>query len=302
MVSARLARLALALYPLAYRRRYGAEMEALLEDQGPSARAVFDLLRGAVRARLRPEAGLAAELAPDDRLKLGLGSVLLAWVVFSVAGLALYKTTEGNAFTSAGDAHGLLGFAHLAIQVLALVATAAVVLGAAPLVAAALRQARERPTARRATLLAGGCVAVFGLATAGLVAAARAGSGPSDALDFVLLALWTGLTLACGIGCAVAGRLGLLAIAVPRGVLRFSAGCAVVVVLGMVGITVATAVYLAALARDAPALAGQGNGPLGTLSIGASLGVQLAVMVALSFAAGAFAVRGSRLRGGTTGR
>jgi hypothetical protein len=302
MVSARLARLAVAFYPLAYRRRYGAEMEALLEDQGPSPAAVADLLRGAARAHLRPEPGLAAELGPDDRLKLGLSATLLAWVSFSVAGLALYKTTEGISFTSAGDAHGLLGAAHLAIQVLALVATAAVVLGAAPLVVAALRQARERPAARRASFLAAGFVAVFGLATAALVAVAHSGSAPSGALDAVTLALWTGLALACGIGCAVAGRLGLLAIAVPRGVLRFSAGCAVVVALGMVGIAVATAVYLATLAHDAPGLAGQGNGPLGTLSVGASLGVQLAVMVAVSFAAGAFAVRGSRLRGGTTGR
>ena len=291
MVSARLARLALAIYPPAYRRRYGAEMEALLEDQGPSPAAVIDLLRGAARAHLRPEPGLAAELGPDDRLKLGLGRTLLAWVVFSIAGLALYKTTEGNSFTSARDAHGLLGAAHLAIQVLALVATAAVVAGAAPLVAAALRQARSRPAARRASFLAAGCVAVFGLATAALVAFAHAGSAPGDALDAVILTLWTGLALACGIGCVVAARLGLLAIAVPRGVLRFSAGCAVVVVLGMVGIAVATAVYLAALAHDAPGLAGQGNGPLGTLSVGASLGVQLAVMVAVSVSAGAAAQR-----------
>jgi hypothetical protein len=302
MVSARLARLALALYPLAYRRRYGAEMEALLEDQGPSAVAAADLLRGAARAHLRPESGLAAELGPDDRLKLGLGATLLAWVVFAVAGLALYKTTEGSSFTSAGDAHGLLGAAHLAIQVLALVGTAAVVLGAAPLVVAALRQVRERPAARRASFFAAGFVAVFLLATAALVAVAQLGSAPSDTLDFVILALWTGLAMACGIGCAVAGRLGLLAIEVPHGVLRFSAGCAVVVALGMVGIAVATTVYLAALAHDAPGLAGQDSGPLGILSVGASLGVQLAVMVAVSFAAGAFAVRGSRLRADTTGR
>jgi hypothetical protein len=296
MVSARLARLALTLYPPAYRCRYGGEMEALLEDQGPSAAAVVDLLRGAARAHLRPEPGLAAELGPDDRLKLGFGSVLLAWVVFSIAGLALYKTTEGSSFSSAGDAHGLLGAAHLAIQVLALVATAAVVLGAVPLVVAALRQARDRRTARRAAFLAARFVAVFGLATAALVAVAHAGSAPSDVVDAVILALWTGLALACGIGCAVAGRIGLLAIAVPREVLRFSAGCAVVVILGMVGIATATAFYLAALAHDAPGLAGHGNGPLGILSVGASLGIQLAVMVAVGVSAGAAARRRARQR------
>jgi hypothetical protein len=301
-VSARFARLALALYPLAYRRRYGEEMEALLEDQGPSPAAVADLLRGAARAHLRPEPGLAGELGPDDRLKLGLSSTLLAWVVFSIAGLALYKTTEGNSFARAGDAHGLLGAAHLAIQVLALVATAAVVLGTIPLVVAALSQARDRRAARRASVLAVGCVTVFGLATAALVAVAQAGSPPSDALDAVILALWAGLALACGIGCAVAGRLGLFAIVVPRDVLRLTGACAIVVAVGMIGIAVATAVYLATLVHDAPGLAGEGNGPLEILSVGASLGIQLAVMVAVSFPAVAVAVRGSRLRRGTTGR
>ncbi len=52
-MSARLARLALALYPLAYRRRYGEEMATLLEDSAPSAATIVDLLRG---ARARPPA------------------------------------------------------------------------------------------------------------------------------------------------------------------------------------------------------------------------------------------------------
>ena len=58
------------------------------------------------------------------------------------------------------------------------------------------------------------------------------------------------------------------------------ASWATAVTLGMVGIAIATAVYLAALLRDAPALAGQGNGPLELLSVGASLAVVLAVMIA----------------------
>ena len=301
-MSARLARLALALYPLAYRRRYGEEIEALVEDQGASPRAVVDLLRGAARAHLRPEPRLVGVLDPDDRVKLGLSSVLLGWVLFSVAGLAFYKTTEGDSFAGAGDAHGLLAAAYLAIQILALVATAAVVVGAVPLVVVALRQVRDRRAARRASCLALGCVTVFGLTIAALVAVAHAGSPPSDALDAVILTLWTGLALACGVGCAVAARLGLLAIAVPRDVLRLARACAIVVALGMVGIAVATAVYLAALVHDAPGLAGQGNGPLEILSVGASLGIQLAGMVAVSFFAGAVAMRGSRLRPGTRAR
>src|SRR6185437_5655297 len=77
LVRARSGRLALALYPLAYRRRYGDEMAALVEDSGPSSAAVLDLLRGAARAHLHPEPAVAAEVAPDERRRLGLAAVLL---------------------------------------------------------------------------------------------------------------------------------------------------------------------------------------------------------------------------------
>jgi len=53
-MSTRLARLALALYPLAYRRRYGQEMHALLGDVPPGLRGLLDLVRGALAAHLRP--------------------------------------------------------------------------------------------------------------------------------------------------------------------------------------------------------------------------------------------------------
>lgn len=292
-MSARLARLALALYPLAYRRRYGEEMAALVEDNGASPSAVADLLRGAVRAHLRPAEGPEAELLPGDRLRLGLSSILLCWVVFSAAGLGLYKTTEDHAFTAAGDAHGLLGAAHFAIQLIAIVSAAAVVLGVVPLVIIALRQARDRRAVERALVLAVACIVVFGVASGALVVVANLLRAPGDALAAASLAIWTCLALACGIGCALAGRLGLFAITVPRDVLRASAACATVVVLGMIGIAVATAVYLVALLHDAPGLASEGNGPLELASVATSLGIQLAVM-ALVAAVATVSTRRSR--------
>lgn len=311
-MSARLARLALALYPLAYRRRYGEEMEALLEDQGASPRAVADLLRGALAAHLHPEPGVARALGRDDRLKLGIGSTLVAWAVFVLVGLSLYKTTEGGSFAAAGDAHPLLGATHLAIQALALIVTAALALGAIQIAVASLGRApdpravrrapaalgrvRDRRAVRRAGALAAGSVAIFALATATLVAVAQAGS-TADGIDAAVLAIWAGLALACGLGLAFAGRLALFAIEVPPGALRVAGACATVAALGMVGITAATAVYLGALVADASGLAGGANGPLGLLSVGASLGLQLAAMIAVCALSG-----GSRLRAGTTAR
>ena len=97
--------------------------------------------------------------------------------------------------------------------------------------------------------------------------------------------------LGCGIGCAVAARVGLLAVVIPREMLRVTSACATVVVLGMAGIAFGTAVYLLALTHDAPGLAGQGNGPLELLSVGASLAIQLAVMLIVLVPAGIGAVR-----------
>jgi len=54
----------LRLYPRAWRRRYGEEYLALLEDLGPSPRVVADALRGAVGAHL---SGPIAE-APAPRM------------------------------------------------------------------------------------------------------------------------------------------------------------------------------------------------------------------------------------------
>jgi len=290
-MSARLARLALALYPLAYRRRYGEEMEALVEDTGASPRAVADLARGAVRAHLRPEPALADAVGRDDRLRLGISAVLLCWVLFAVAGLALYKTTEGSSFAGTG-APGLLGGVHLAIQILAGLGSLAVVLGAAPLVVAALRQGKERPEAHRAARLACVSVTIFAGASAALVAIANAGLGLASGVEALILAAWALVAIAAGVGCVLAARRGLFAIEVPNAALLVAAGCATVVAAAMAGIVALLAIYLVDLLVVAPDLAGEPNGPLGGPSVAVSLAVVLAAMAGLTLAAGRSAWRG----------
>jgi len=66
----RLAGLALALYPLAFRRRYGQEMRALLDETPPGVHTVLDLLRGALAAHLRPPAGLGGVVVLAGALPL----------------------------------------------------------------------------------------------------------------------------------------------------------------------------------------------------------------------------------------
>ena len=292
-MSARLARAALVLYPLAYRRRYGAEIEALIEDSGSSPRVVADLLRGALAAHLRPSAAVDAELDPGERVRISIGSILLCWVFFAAAGFGLYKTTEGADFSHAGDLHRLLGAAHLAIQILAALATAIVLVGAAPLVRVAMSQGRERPAVRRAALLAGACVAASAAATAALVAVANAGPALSSGVAAAVFAAWAALGLACGLGCVVAARRGLAALELRRSTLRESLLAADGLVLAMVAIALATAVYLVVFLATAPDLAGQDNGPLGLVNVGLSLALQLAVML-LAAGAGLLSARRAR--------
>jgi hypothetical protein len=282
MASARVARLALSLYPLAYRRRYGDEMAALVEDTGASPRAVADLARGAVRAHLRPEPAVSREVGRDDRLRLGVSAVLLCWVLFTMAGLAFYKTTEGGSFEGLDGVPGLLGIARSGIQVLAVVGSLAVVLGAAPLVLAALRQAGSRPAARRAVLAACGCVAGFLGVTTALVLLAMAKPGFSSGVEALILGAWFLLAVGCAVGCALAACRGLFAIAVPRRALVFAAVCATVVAAAMAGIAALTLVYLFDLVIAATDLASTPNGPLGAPNVRLSLLLQLAFMAAVA--------------------
>jgi hypothetical protein len=51
----------LRLYPRAWRRRYGAEMQALLREQKLSPRTVLDLVAGAIDARTHPQLRTAVQ-------------------------------------------------------------------------------------------------------------------------------------------------------------------------------------------------------------------------------------------------
>jgi hypothetical protein len=300
-MSARLARLALALYPLAYRRRYGDEMAALVEDGGASPRAVADLARGAFRAHVRPEPSLAAAVGREDRMRLGVSAVLLCWLLAAAAIFAFAKTTEGPAFRAAASAHALLGSAHTALGVFAAIASMAFLLGAAPLVAIALAQSHRRRAVRRAALAACGCVAVLIAATGAVVLVANHDPAPSESLRAAVLAGWIVVGVACGLGCALAARRGLFAAAMPAPALRLAAGCAAVVAAAMVGIALATLAYLVGLVATATDLASTPNGPLGNPDVRVSLLLVLGAMVlaAVPAALGAKrAWRGATARGG----
>jgi hypothetical protein len=289
----RLARATLALYPLAFRRRYGDEMRALVEDSPPSSKATFDLLRGAVVAHVRP-AGISATLTPEDRMRATSSGVLACWIAFAAAGFGFYKTTEDDSFSKAGDAHLALGGAHVAIQALAALASIAVLAGALPLVKTALGQARQVRPLRRATGFAVGSVALFAISTAALVLLAHSARSISHTVAGAAFLGWILVGLLSGGVCASAARNGLFAIRVRRRGLVVALACGTLVTGAMALMALATALYTLVLSVDAPGLAAAANGPFGAISVGVSLAFQLAVMLTAAGLASVTTRRGWR--------
>jgi hypothetical protein len=275
----RMARAALALYPVAFRRRYGDEMLALVEDSRSSSRTTFDLLRGALIAHARPPAGITAALSSEDRLRATSSGVLACWIAFAAGGFGFYKTTEDHPFSAAGDAHLAIGGAHVAIQALAVLASIAVLAGALPLIVAAVRQSRRARAVRKAAGLALGAVALFLISTAAFVAFANSATSLSDSAAGLAFTAWILVGLVTGAVCAVAASSGLFATRVRRRGLVAALACGTLVTVAMALIAVATALYMVALAVDASGLAGKGNGPFGVTSVGVSIAIQLIIML-----------------------
>jgi hypothetical protein len=301
-VTGPLARLVLALYPFAFRRRYGDEMRALLEEERPGPRAVADLLRGAVRAHLHPAGSAAALVEPADRVRLSSSGVLVCWVLFAAAGSAFYKTTEDYSFSVAGHAHPLLRDAHLVIQAAAVIGSSAIVLGALPLIVIAFIRARTDLSVRRYVVGAVAPVLAFAGSTALLVAIAHATSSstPSTRASIAVV-LWSVGGLGCGLACALACRAVLFEIPVPSRWLRSALASGTVVTTAMLAVGTATAIYAIALMVSAPVLAGTVNGPFQLVTTCASLIVQAVAMAVLCALAGVTVRRGwtaaSRLDG-----
>jgi hypothetical protein len=291
----RLARLALCLYPLAFRRRYGGEMLALLEQSPPRMLAVADLLRGAVLAHLWPTTPQTGSVDLADRIRASTSAQLACWVAFAAAGFGFYNTTEDAPFATAGHAHHLLGGTYLAVQILAVLASAAVLLGALPLILTALGRARLEPRLRRLVSLPPLAVVAFvGLTRLMELVASSQPAHHASSVGGIAFLAWSIAGLACGAVCVLAARRALFAVPMPRRRLLAAFGCGTLVSAAMVAITLAASLYAIALFIDASSLAASGNGPFQLVSVGVSLVLQLLVMVLAATLAATTTRRGWR--------
>jgi hypothetical protein len=281
----RLAGLMLLLYPLEFRRRYGQEMGALLDETPTRAMwgtttMLLDLLRGALDAHLHPPANVARVLDTGDRLRASTSGVLACWVAFAAAGFGFYKTTEEHSFEAVGNAHPVLGGTHLTIQILAAIGSVAVLAGALPPIVVALLQARRQPNLRVLVCLpVAAVILVAGLTALLILLAHSQHSYRASTVGRMAFIVWGLAGLACGAVCVVASRRVLFAVALARGLLLAALACATLVTATMLAMALATALYTIALPFDASGLAGAPNGPLGLTSTNVSLIEQLTVMV-----------------------
>jgi len=253
----------LRFYPLGWRRRYGEEMRALLEDDAPSVRGLATLVTGALRAHARP-GPWRASVAAGERVRLSLWATFACWIVLSIAGASFQKETEEGAFAAVASSHGVLGVARALVIAGAVLGSAAIAVGGLPLLWRALRSARTGGTAVRLALV----LPVVGLllfaAVTRVVLALAPGTleGASLGLRFVLAVPWWAAGACFALSCALAPRIVLLRVEMPQSSLRRASRAGLVLLVAMALVTAGLATCCAALVRLVPSLAAQSGGPL----------------------------------------
>jgi hypothetical protein len=255
----RSARALLRLYPPAWRARYGAELEELLVRTSGghvSPRAAVDLLRSAVRERLR-SAGLAGDgLPPGERARSGALLVLWAWLAFAIAGLVVQRGAEHWQTRTPAHDRALPAGAFATLEIGAAIGSIVVLAASAlalPGLARLLHAGRWREIRRSIVVSAWvGVVAV--VAVLALVRWAhrldqsqRNGHDLRYGAAFVACAIVVATALGCWTVAAtiVARRLEL-----PARVLRLQAAAAACATAAMVVMAVATTVWWISLAAS----------------------------------------------------
>lgn len=294
----------LRLYPQAWRRRYGPEMLALLEDDPPGVRGLCSLVIGAADAHLRPRAQWRGALAPQVRARLSLAGLFCCWIALSLAGGAFAKETEEPSYAAAERHHVLLAVSRHAIIAAAAIGAAAIAIGGLPLLWRALRSAASDRRMAAWVLAPPVALLLFAGVTRLLVALAPAQqaqpsvAGTAGELA-ILLPFWAA-GLLCALCCALAPHQVLAVLPLTRRAIRRAALAGRVLAGAMLTITAALVLYDVALATSVPGLAASSGGPIWpstalTLAAACALG---AVATALGLVAASRASRAAHLLGG----
>jgi MFS family permease len=276
-----LARAALALYPAAWRARYGDEVRALLDDSGADLRTVASLACRAVPAWVWPARHLCDRPA---RMRASIATVLAAWTVLTGLALVFAQLTQAQGLKPAG--HPIVQWSYWVFDGAVLVSVLVVVAGGLPLWLLMMRSARRehRPRDIACLLLP---VVVPAMYLAAVIVTARlvshaGGVGPWWFLAFIVLGFAAGGVFAAGPGLALR-RLR------PRGPAVSLAANAAGVAAATMGLAGAASIVAAVgLYRWAPQYAGYHEGW--------PLGIYLPVVLLAAAVAAVSATRGIRAR------
>jgi hypothetical protein len=169
-----LARAALALYPPAWRARYGDEVRALLEDSGAGIRAAASLAWHAVPAWAWPARHLHDR---PGRMRASLATTGVAWALLAGMAAVFVQLTQGQDSVQglALTRHPVIQWSYWVFDGAVIISVLAVVAGGAPLWLRMLRDARDTRHRRElACLLAPVVVpAVYLAASAGIAGLVR---------------------------------------------------------------------------------------------------------------------------------
>jgi hypothetical protein len=164
-----LARVALGLYPPAWRARYGDEVRALLEDSGAGMRAAVSLAWHAVPAWAWPARHLHDR---PGRMRASLATGGMAWVL--LAGLAAVfvqlALAQGSSQTLTLARHPLIQWSYWVFDGAVIISVLAVAAGGVPLWLRMFRAARARRPRELACLIAPVAVPAVYLAASTAVA------------------------------------------------------------------------------------------------------------------------------------
>ena len=186
-----LARSALALYPAAWRARYGDEVRALLDESGTDLRAVASLAWRAGPAWAGPGRHL---YDPPARMRASLSTVLAAWTALAGLALVFAQLTQGQGLRPPG--HPVIQWSYGIFDGAVLISVLAVAAGGLPLWLLMARRARRERRGRDLACLLSPVVVPAGFLAAALLIvrlARRAdGVGPWWFLAVVLLGFAAG--------------------------------------------------------------------------------------------------------------
>ena len=256
----------LICYPRAWRERYSREMELVLQKSPIMLWTLFDLVLGALDARLHPDLLPGRIITMASRIRTSEVAIFCAFVAYAVTWFIErnYIRDPLSSWEPVVQLHPEIGIALTVVDGISLVVLLAMVAGALPVLYAilrnALREQQWKPVKLLAIpLIAAAVLLVYLLLLAGL-STQRASNG-TPAAPFTPLALILQFILAVLLCASVIGGTIAVALAVSRSrfhgrLLRFVLFPSTVVTGGIVAGWIATFVLMLLVLNEAPQLQG----------------------------------------------